>query len=90
MSQDSLLYMLQHVDVQESTFQQKQRLSLLLDRALGPSLFHRQTHLRIMRQASAHVAACDYDEMQAISCQGPGGDLFFVLQQHRMLFPWRH
>lgn len=66
--------------------QQRRVLERLLQRALGSSLFHRTTHLSICRQAEAHVAACDYDEKRAISCHGPGGDLFFVLRTHRLLF----
>ena len=70
----------------EPNEQQRRVLALLLERALRGSLFDRMTHLRIFRQAEAHVAACDYDEQRAICCHGPGGDLFFVLRTHRMLF----
>jgi len=70
----------------ESDEAQRRVLDRLLERALRGSLFHRRTHLSICRQAEAHVAACDYDEKRAISSQGPGGDLFFVLRTHRLFF----
>ena len=68
------------------TPQQRRCLARLLARALGSSRLHPDTHLRIMRQAEAHVAACDRSETRAVSCQGPGGDLFFALRTHRLLF----
>lgn len=68
--------------------QQRRVLARLLERALCGSRLHHRTHLSICRQAEAHVAACGYDERRAISCHGPGGDLFFVLRTHRLLFFW--
>jgi|AntRauMFilla1563_2_1112583.scaffolds.fasta_scaffold14415_2 hypothetical protein len=69
--------------------QQQRCLRRLLDRALGSSRFARMAHLRIMQQADAHVRACDHREARAVTTQGPGGDLYFVLRAHRLLFAWR-
>lgn len=71
------------------TAHRHRRCALLLKRALGNSRFDHRVHLRIMRQAEAHVAACDYDEKRAVTCQGPGGDLLFVLRTYRDMFRWR-
>jgi len=68
---------------------QQRCLRRLLDRALGSSRFARMAHLRIMQQADAHVRACDHREARAVTTQGPGGDLYFVLRAHRLLFAWR-
>jgi len=69
--------------------QQQRCLQRLLDRALGTSRFSRMAHLRIMQQADAHVRNCDHCEARAVTTQGPGGDLYFVLKAHRLLFAWR-
>jgi len=69
--------------------QQQRCLRRLLDHALGASRFARMAHLRIMQQADAHVRACNHREARAVSTQGPGGDLYFVLREHRLLFAWR-
>lgn len=78
-----------YAEVVESTEEQKRCCDKLLELALGASRLHRRFHLQIMRQAEAHVAACDYNENKAITSQGPGGDLFFVLRTYRHQMWWR-
>jgi hypothetical protein len=73
----------------QSAPQQQRCLRRLLDHALGTSRFARMAHLRIMQQADVHVRACNHREARAVSTQGPGGDLYFVLRAHRLLFAWR-
>jgi len=69
--------------------QQQKCLRRWLDRAMPGSRFDRGRHLRIMCQVDLHVRECGHVKAIAISSQGPGGDLFFVLRHYQALFTRR-
>jgi len=60
------------------------RRDRMMLRALHGSRFDPLMHLRIMQQVHRHVSSweCDLLAPRPISCQGPGGDLFFAMKHY--------
>ena len=88
-SDATTMFVASSMQVHAKTRQQERTLTRLLLCVLRGSVIDRAMHLHIMRQAESHAHDCDYDNARAVRCDGPGGDLFFVMRTYWKLFSWR-